>query len=242
MKSLKNQFTNEKSYNLVTINHDEPTTTSRIIADVFRKQHKHVIRTIENLVTSLEGMPKIGHTPSVKFERIEIQNEQNGRYYPEYILNRDGFTLLAMGFTGAEALEWKLKYIEAFNAMEEKLRNTTLDNRLEIARLISNSTPSKVHAIKELYPEYFAVGALPGTFEYLNDVNTSYQKWVEDYNITPEWIGEFPTNEIYFNYVRYCNEVKLPSMGKKLFYRTLEADFNLIRRQKTDGYRYFLTI
>jgi hypothetical protein len=176
------------------------------------------------------------------FEKVEYIDTQN-KPRPEYILNRDGFTLLAMGFTGAEALEWKLKYIEAFNAMEEKLRNTTaLDNRLEIARIISNATPSKVNAIKELYPEYFTVGALPGTFEYLNDVNTSYQKWIEDYNITPEWIGEFPTNEIYFNYVRYCNEVKRPSMGKKLFYRTLESDFNLIRRQKTDGYRYFFTI
>lgn len=240
MNLLKNQFTNEKSYNLVTINNDEPITTSRKIAEAFGKEHRHVLRAIETLI---EGMPKIGHTPSVKFERVEIQHKQNGRYYPEYILNRDGFTLLAMGFTGSEALEWKLKYIEAFNAMEEKLRNTTaLDNRLELARLISSTAPSKVHAIKELYPEYFAVSVLPGTFEYLSDVNTSYQKWIEDYNITTEWIGEFPTNDIYLNYVRYCNEAKLPSMGKKIFYRTLELDFNLTRRQKTNGYRYFLSI
>lgn len=240
MNLLKNQFTNEKSYNLVTIANGEPTTTSRKIAKVFGKEHSKVTRAIETLV---EGIANFGNTPSVKFERVEIQNEQNGQYYHEYILNRDGFTLLAMGFTGAEALEWKLKYIEVFNAMEEKLRNTTdLDNRLEIARLISSTAPSKVHAIKELYPEYFSVCSLPGTFEYLSDVNTSYQKWLEDYNITPEWIGEFPTNEIYFNYIRYCNEAKLPSMGKKLFYRMLESDFNLIRRQKTDGRRYFLNI
>ena len=38
-----------------------------------------------------------------------------------YLMNRDGFSLLAMGFTGKEAVEWKLKYIEAFNAMEQQL-------------------------------------------------------------------------------------------------------------------------
>lgn len=39
-----------------------------------------------------------------------------------YIMNRDGFSLLAMGFTGKKALEWKLKYINAFNEMERQLR------------------------------------------------------------------------------------------------------------------------
>ena len=40
-----------------------------------------------------------------------------------YLMNRDGFTLLAMGFTGKEALTWKMKYINAFNAMEQELRS-----------------------------------------------------------------------------------------------------------------------
>ena len=46
-----------------------------------------------------------------------------GRNQKCYELTRDGFSLLVMGFTGKNALEWKLKYIEAFNLMEEKLRN-----------------------------------------------------------------------------------------------------------------------
>lgn len=48
--------------------------------------------------------------------------EGNNKTYPEYLMNRDGFSLLVMGFTGKKALEWKIKYIQAFNAMEEELR------------------------------------------------------------------------------------------------------------------------
>ncbi|CDC47152.1 putative uncharacterized protein [Clostridium sp. CAG:58] len=47
---------------------------------------------------------------------------ENGRKYKEYLVTRDGFSLLAMGFTGEKALKWKLKYIEAFNAMESELK------------------------------------------------------------------------------------------------------------------------
>src|SRR5690554_5793386 len=48
--------------------------------------------------------------------------ENRGKQYPMYYMNRDGFTLLAMGFTGKKALEFKLKYIEAFNRMEQQLK------------------------------------------------------------------------------------------------------------------------
>ena len=47
--------------------------------------------------------------------------KQNGQVYQMYTMNRDGFSLLAMGFTGEKALEWKLKYIQAFNKMEKLL-------------------------------------------------------------------------------------------------------------------------
>ena len=49
-------------------------------------------------------------------------NEQNKQEYPMFIMNRDGFTLLAMGFTGEKAMRFKLDYIAAFNAMEKALK------------------------------------------------------------------------------------------------------------------------
>lgn len=48
-----------------------------------------------------------------------------GRNYDEFLMDRDGFSLLVMGFTGKKALEWKLKYIDAFNKMEETLKSVS---------------------------------------------------------------------------------------------------------------------
>jgi len=51
----------------------------------------------------------------------------NGKVNPEYLLTRDGFSLLVMGFTGARAVTWKVKYIEAFNQMEKKIKDPMLE-------------------------------------------------------------------------------------------------------------------
>ena len=100
------------------------------------------MRDIKNL---LEGMLKIEQTSM--FHKTTYINEQNGQSYPMYLMNRDGFSLLVMGFTGAKALEWKLKYIEAFNAMEKELNNIRVDVvRKETAR------NSGINARKELTP------------------------------------------------------------------------------------------
>lgn len=56
------------------------------------------------------------------FEFLKQYSNQNEQTYPMYLMNRDGFSLLVMGFTGQKALEWKLKFLEAFNAMEKEIR------------------------------------------------------------------------------------------------------------------------
>lgn len=88
--------------------------SSRVVAQDFGKQHKNVIRDIENLL-EVDG--------SILSHQMFIQStyETRGKQYKEYLLTRDGFSLLVMGFTGKEALQWKLKYIEAFNKMEQLL-------------------------------------------------------------------------------------------------------------------------
>lgn len=103
---------------LLTISNGQPTASSRDIAEHFGKEHKNVLRDIENLIG---GLPNFEHTPM--FFKTTYLHPQNGQEYPMYLMNRDGFTLLAMGFTGKEALEWKIKYINAFNSMEQELRN-----------------------------------------------------------------------------------------------------------------------
>jgi Rha family phage regulatory protein len=88
------------------------------IAKSFGKRHDNVMRDIESLIRDAES-----HSSKLRgvfFTEAEFVNGRN-RKYREFMMNRDGFALLAMGFTGEKALQWKLKYIEAFNAMESTL-------------------------------------------------------------------------------------------------------------------------
>jgi Rha family phage regulatory protein len=89
---------------------------SREIAEDFERVHKDVVNSIEKLI---EGVGENSHT---LFIESKYQNEQNKQWYKEYLLSRDGFSLLVMGFTGQKALDWKLKYIGAFNEMEKELK------------------------------------------------------------------------------------------------------------------------
>ena len=103
---------------LLTITNGQPAASSIDIARHFGKEHRNVLRDIEALQ---EGVLNFEQTPM--FLKTTYVHPQNGQEYPMYLMNRDGFTLLAMGFTGKEALEWKVKYINAFNAMEQELRD-----------------------------------------------------------------------------------------------------------------------
>lgn len=96
-------------------------TNSLLAAEKFGKEHQHILRDIRNL---MEGVSKIGDTPL--FEESSYVHPQNGQGYPMYVMNRDGFTLLVMGFTGDKALQFKLDYIQAFNEMERKIKYNTL--------------------------------------------------------------------------------------------------------------------
>lgn len=111
---------------ILSTQNGEPVASSRQIAESFGKEHKHVLRDIENLIG---GESKIGLSSMFfKSEYISAQNKK----LPEYLMNRDGFSLLVMGFTGKEALEWKLKYIQAFNAMEKQLAQRPQLSRSEL--------------------------------------------------------------------------------------------------------------
>ena len=107
---------------LVFIKNDTPLTTSRTVAEQFDKLHKHVIRDIDKLVEQMASQSQSSKLGSAKlFIKTTYQAEEGGRKYPEYLMTRDGFSLLAMGFTGKKALEFKLKFIDAFNRMEQAL-------------------------------------------------------------------------------------------------------------------------
>lgn len=93
-----------------------PMVSSLIVAEHFEKSHDSVIKAIRSLS---RNMPESFR--AVNFDESSYRVSGQKREYPAYNLTRDGFTLLAMGFTGRKALAWKLRYIEAFNAMEAEL-------------------------------------------------------------------------------------------------------------------------
>ena len=97
----------------------QPVVSSREIADNFEKNHKEVLRSIDNQIEILGGAQNCAGL----FTESKYQHSQNKQWYKEYLLTRDGFSFAVMSFTGEKAAKWKLKYIEAFNKMEEKLKN-----------------------------------------------------------------------------------------------------------------------
>lgn len=99
---------------LVIMKNQQAVTTSLQVAEVFGKEHKNVLRDISNL-----------NLDRLNFEQMFMESTEPDSYGRDrriYYMNRDGFTLLAMGFTGKKALGFKLKYIEAFNNMEKAIK------------------------------------------------------------------------------------------------------------------------
>lgn len=108
---------------ILSTQNGEPVVSSRQIAESFGKEHKHVLDAVKNLVAENSAAKSMFHLSSF---------ENRGKKYPMYLMNRDGFSLLAMGFTGKEAVQWKLKYIAAFNEMEKQLAQRPPLSRSEL--------------------------------------------------------------------------------------------------------------
>lgn len=104
---------------LVFLKNRQALTTSLKVADYFEKRHDNVMAAIENSIAQLGGILKNQHTPP--FIKTTYTNEQNGQKYPMYLLNRDGFVFVVMGFTGEKAAQLKWAYIQEFNRMEAAL-------------------------------------------------------------------------------------------------------------------------
>lgn len=103
--------------NLIMFINGEPVVSSRQVAEKFEKQHKHVLDAIENIKETI----KAENSALIKWFCKTTYKAGTGKNYPEYLMNKDGFSLLAMGFTGEKAIQWKIKYIEAFNRAEKDL-------------------------------------------------------------------------------------------------------------------------
>ncbi|HEV7658837.1 MAG TPA: Rha family transcriptional regulator [Allosphingosinicella sp.] len=112
---------------LVSIRDGEVRASSQDVAAAFDKAHKDVLRAIDRLIALAPEISGRNFAPRDFISR--------GRSYRGYEMDRDGFSLLAMGFTGARALEWKLKFLEAFRRMEQALSQSLAVNDNGLAKL-----------------------------------------------------------------------------------------------------------
>ncbi|MFW9968591.1 MAG: Rha family transcriptional regulator [Candidatus Odinarchaeota archaeon] len=117
MVELINIFKNDFG---VTEKKGKAITSSRKVAVIFNKRHANILRDIEKITESNSGL-------SNKFTELNFEfskyKDSTGRTLPEYLLTKDGFTILTMGFTGKKAMIFKEAYIQRFNEMEEFINN-----------------------------------------------------------------------------------------------------------------------
>ena len=100
---------------LVQVNNGQAVTTSMQVAEYFGKRHTHVLDKIKQLI---DDTPKDFAEPNFRL-CFKINQLQNGKPQAYYEITKDGFVLLAMGFTGKKAIEFKINYINAFNQMAD---------------------------------------------------------------------------------------------------------------------------
>lgn len=132
---------------LVIMHNEQAVTTSLVLAEVFEKKHQHVLRDID----ALKDVSNFGQ---MFFESNEP--DSYGRNRRIYFMNRDGFTLIAMGYTGSKAMEFKLKYIEAFNKMEQVVRQElpqTPEEKLELTMMVASRLDKRVGKLEKSIDE-----------------------------------------------------------------------------------------
>lgn len=103
---------------------------SRDVAEAFEKRHDHVLRDIDALL----GSPDLGNLTNQgigAFRLVTAFDERANKEVRSFDMTKDGFTLLAMGYTGQKAMAFKVRYINAFNAMADTLREALPARRLE---------------------------------------------------------------------------------------------------------------
>lgn len=148
---------------LVIVRDGKALADSRTVAKIFEKEHKHVLESIDKILSQLPdnfGQPNFRPT-----EYVWTNNLGKEVHDKMYLLTRDAFTLLAMGFTGPKALKFKLEYIKAFNDMETALKNgdQTLHKAVEDGK--ASDHPVFDHVINETFDRVLTVEDFPCLIE-----------------------------------------------------------------------------
>ena len=182
---------------LIQVNNGQLVVSSRQIAENFGKLHKDVLESIREILVAENSAAKLF---------FESTFENRGKQYPEYLMNRDGFSLLAMGFTGKKALEWKLKYIQAFNEMEKQLSMSRVPQSFAEALQLAADQAKALEAARpavefvERYVENDGLKTLRETAKILEVPERKFIKWLQSKGII------YKHNGVNLPYQRYHKE------------------------------------
>tara|TARA_R110002012_G_scaffold316344_2_gene531204 strand:+ start:824 stop:1531 length:708 start_codon:yes stop_codon:yes gene_type:complete len=158
---------------LVVIQNEKPMTTSLLIADKFNKPHADLLKVIRKTITQLPVEFSQGN-----FSESEFTNER-GRTYKCYEMTRDAYSLIVMGLNGKGALDWKVKFIQAFNMMESELLKKTNNLEWKQARLQSKEVRLSVTDTIKDFVEYSAKQGSKSVSMYYSNITKMEYKALE---------------------------------------------------------------
>lgn len=155
----------QEAEQLVELQNGEPTTTSLQVAEAFDKRHDAVLRDVKSQIK------EVGSTDLWSEFFKEDTYKVRGREYPMYRMNKDGFTLLVMSYTGTKATEFKVRYIQAFNEMEDALKSQSSQLRLpknnaemlQVVNDVNEETNKRIDEVKETVDDLKDRFGLPAT-------------------------------------------------------------------------------
>ncbi len=167
--------------NLVIMKNQQAVTTSLQVADVFKKEHRHILEAIDRLQKDVPN-----------FRQMFVEGSEPDSYGRDrriYYMNRDGFTLLAMGFTGQKALQFKLQYIDAFNQMEDHIKNglpETPEEKLLLTMDVTNRTVKRVTKVENRVTDLEENQTLaPGEYNYItHQVNKAVARYIQAHKLS----------------------------------------------------------
>lgn len=146
---------------LLILHNQQAVTNSTNVATTFNKRHDHVMRDIQNLA---EDVPNFGE---MFFKTTEPDSYGRDRWI--YLMNRDGFTLLAMGFTGSKALHFKVEFLNAFKEMEKALHSPKAlseKEQLMASMRLSLETAEEIEEVKKEIAEVRNIAENQVTLDY----------------------------------------------------------------------------
>lgn len=143
--------------------HDKAVVSSRVIAERFSKRHHDVMLAINGKIKNLTTEKFV-----VTNYFIESKYTHNGNIYKEYLLTRDGFCFIVMGFNGKQADLWKLKYIDAFNHMEAYIRERQTTEWLQTRKQGKLTRRNETDSIQKLIPYAVEQGSKNSHMFYTN--------------------------------------------------------------------------